>query len=179
MRPLVRVGLRASVTVGLLITPGRVDAKHFENNYVAFDLPEGWSCDKEGDDWVCEPTKDAQGKVNMMAVVTAKYVGPDDSPQLYIRHIENEAKRPGIILVTPPRSTLINASIWLDAALANSEVKGYQTRYLVRTEGNIAVAVTFSAHHSVADKGTLISDVIAKSVQVNSAMAVPELQKPQ
>jgi hypothetical protein len=112
----------------------------------------------------------------MMAILTAKEVGPMDSPQLYIQHLTDEvAKEAGVQTVREPTSTLIGQVIWLDATYRNSEIRDYQTRYLARTEGNLGVLVTFSAHRSVASRAQAISDQIAKSVRVNSYLARPEL----
>jgi hypothetical protein len=157
------------------VLAGQAQAKSFANTYVKFDIPDAWQCSLEGTDYVCQPPAGPDGKCSMIVVLTAKEVGPMDSPQLYIQHLEDVGAKAGVETVQTPKSTLIGQVIWLDAIYWNSEVKNYQTRYLVRTEGNLGVLVTFSAHRSVVDQAQAISNQIAKSVEVNSYRARPEL----
>lgn len=152
-------------------------AKQFENSYIAFDMPDDWTCALEDTEWVCNPPADPNGKFPMMVILTAKFVGPDDSPQTYLHHIEELGERPGVVVNEPGRERLIGQVIWLDATLSNTEVEGYRTRYLARTEGRIGVLFTFSAHTSVTDTAKEISDRIARSVEVNSYTARAELQQ--
>ncbi|SOE91494.1 hypothetical protein SAMN05446927_8422 [Caballeronia arationis] len=157
---------------------GPAQSKSFANTYVSFDMPNDWQCVLEETEYVCKPPAGPDGKYSMIAILTAKEVGPMDSPQLYIQHLQDDVgTTAGVETVRAPKSTLIGQVIWLDAIYLNSEVKNYQTRYLARTEGNLGVLVTFSAHLSVANQAQAISDQIAKSVQVNSYRARPELQE--
>jgi len=153
-----------------------VEAKRFENAYVAFDLPDAWTCAREDDDWVCQPPPDARGKFSMIVILTAKLVGPDDSPQLYIEHLEEMGRQSGVNADERPRDRLIGQTRWLDATLRNSERPGYQTRYLARIEGRVAVMLTFSAHRTITGAAKPISDALARSVEVNSAYVRPEIQ---
>jgi hypothetical protein len=164
--------LGCSIVVGV---GAPASAKHFENTYVGFDLPDDWSCKLEAYEWVCKPPPGLNGRVSMMVILTAKIVGKGDSPQLYIRHLEEIGDRDGVIIDSPPVDRLIGQTIWLDASLWNSELPNYKTRYLVRTEGRLGVLVTFSAHRSVPEQARAISDMIAGSVEVNSYVARPEL----
>jgi hypothetical protein len=148
-----------------------IDAKQFENSYITFSLPDDWNCALEDAEWV------SNGNFSMIAILTAKFVGPQDTPRSYFYHMEELGEQKGVVVERPARETLIGQVIWLDAVLSNTEVDGYQTRYLVRTEGTIGVLVTFSAHHSVVDSAREISDGIARSVEINSYMARPELQR--
>jgi hypothetical protein len=148
-------------------------AKHFANSYVSFDLPDDWACDLEGTEWVCKPPPDANGKSGMIAILTAKFIGPYDSPQLYKEHIEEVGHTKGNRVVAQPEDTLIGRAIWLDASVRNSEVPNYTTRYLARTEGNIGVLVTFSFHSSIEARAKAISDLIAGNVVVDHETALP------
>lgn len=172
MRSIVQMVL-ALVFVAALTDPAQ--AKSFANTYVTFDIPDDWQCSPEGTEYVCQPPAGPDGKYRMIVILTAKEVGPMDSPQLYIQQLLDIGTEAGVETVRVPTSTLIGQVIWLDAIYWNSEVKNYLTRYLARTEGNLGVLVTFSAHRSVADQARAISDQIAKSVQVNSYRARPEL----
>jgi hypothetical protein len=162
----------------VLALGGPAQAKSFANTYVSFDIPDDWQCRLEETEFVCKPPAGPDGKYSMIVILTAKEVGSMDSPQLYIQHLQDEvATKSGVETVQAPTSTLIGQVIWLDAIYWNSEVPNYKTRYLARTEGNLGVLVTFSAHRSVADEAQAISDQIARSVQVNSYRARPELEE--
>lgn len=175
MRSIVQMAF-GLVFVAALLEPAL--AKSFANTYVSFDIPDDWQCSLEKTEYVCKPPAGPDGKYSMIVILTAKEVGPMDSPQLYIQHLQNDVgTKAGVKTVRAPTSTLIGQVIWLDAIYLNSEVKNYQTRYLARTEGNLGVLVTFSAHRSVAKQAQAISDQIAKSVQVNSYRARPELEE--
>lgn len=165
--------LAATLTIA---SAGPAGAAHFKNAYVSFDLPDKWTCGLEGTEWVCKPPTDASGKTAMIVILTAKEVGPTDSPLLYQQHLEDVAKTAGVETVQGPTTTVIGQSIWLDATFMNSELPNYRTRYLVRNEGDVGVLVTFSAHRSVVDSAAAISDAIAASVAVDSAFVRPELR---
>ncbi|WP_431819504.1 hypothetical protein [Burkholderia sp. F1] len=175
MRSTVQVVL-GLVFVAALV--GSAQAKSFANTYLSFDIPDEWQCRLEETEYVCLPPANPEGKYSMTVILTAKEVGPIDSPQLYIQYLQDVVgTKAGVETVRAPTSTLIGQVIWIDAIYWNSEVKDYQTRYLARTEGNLGVLVTFSAHRSVANQAQAISDRIAKSLQVNSYRARPELQE--
>jgi len=168
----------ASGLVCVATLAGPIQAKSFANTYVSFDIPDDWQCSLEETEYVCKPPAGPDGKYSMIVILTAKEVGPLDSPQLYIQHLQEDVgAKAGVKTVLPPTSTLIGQVIWLDATYLNSEIENYQTRYLARTEGNLGVLVTFSAHVSVAKQAQVISDQIARSVQVNSYLARPELEE--
>lgn len=151
-------------------------AKRFENSYISFDVPDAWTCEKEDGEYVCSPPVDANGKRSMIAILTAKFAGPDDSPQLYKEHLQQLGTKRGVKVDVAPDDTLIGQFMWIDATLENTEIANYSTRYLARTEGDIGVLVTFSANKTVKSQAQPISDMIANSVQVNSAFAHPELR---
>src|SRR5471030_1647928 len=95
---------------------GPAQAKSFANTYVSFDIPDDWQCSLEETEYVCKPPADADGKYSMIAILTAKEVGPMDSPQLYIQHLQDDVgTAAGVETVRAPKSTLIGQVIWLDA----------------------------------------------------------------
>ena len=159
------------------ITTFPVAAAHFANSYVSFDMPDGWTCTLEETEFVCRPPRPPDGRYSMLVILTAKEVGKTDSPQLYMRHLQGIGRRAGVVVAVPPKNTLIGQALWLDASFWNSEVQNYRTRYLVRTEGDIGVMVTFSSHSSASEEADRISDLIARSVMVNSSFARPELRQ--
>ena len=173
-----RVALYSLKTIAFLslLSAAPCQAARFANSYVTFDLPDDWKCIQEQSEWVCKPLANADGKVTMIVILAAKLVGPGDSPQLYTDHLNKEALKDGVSMAILPQQTLIGQSIWLDATLKNSEIRYYKTRYLARTEANIAVLITFSAHRLAGNQGQIISDALARSVQITGPYALPDIQ---
>lgn len=163
-------------TAAAAVLAAPVNAKRFENSYVSFEVPNDWTCELDGTEWTCSPPKNVEGRVGMMVVLTAKCVGPSDSPQLYLRHLEDVARRPGVETTVPSERRLIGGTLWLDGTLRHAEMRNYDTRYLVRNEGDLGVLVTFSSLARLEKSAKPISDAIAASVVVNSSTARPELR---
>ena len=159
----------------IAMSPQPAGATRFHNSYVSFDMPDGWACKLEETEFVCYPPP-PDGRHSMGVILTAKQVGRVDSPQLYLRHLEEVGRRPEVTVGQAPKQTLIGDSLWIDGSFWNSELRDYETRYLVRTEGDIGVLVTFSAHRSVVAQAKAVSYLIARSVVVNSKFARPELR---
>lgn len=176
MRVTSRIQMRHIATAFLAVSSAAAGTTHFHNSYVSFDMPDGWTCKVEETEYVCYPPPPGV-RHSMGVILTAKMVGGVDSPQLYLRHLEEVGRRPEVTVGQTPRQTLIGDSLWVDGSFWNSELRDYETRYLVRTEGDIGVLVTFSAHRSVATQAKAISDLIARSVVVNSKLARPELRQ--
>jgi hypothetical protein len=124
-----------------------VGAEVFESHYLRFSLPEGWKCDQEGSEFVCEPTHPKGHKVAMIIILTAKYQGDADSLPNYEEYLKrNKSITGGSSLVEGPK---INSEIgnisWVEATHYESELKGFYTTYLATVSNGLAVLVTFSA----------------------------------
>ncbi len=173
----VRMAARLPIAV-LAVAAASAEPKTFRTAFLSLELPEDWTCALEETEWVCTPPPDRNGKFAMLVVFTAKEVGADDSPQLYIEHLEERARQEGLKVLVAPSSTLIGRSLWLDATIEGSEQPGYTTRYLGRTAGDLGVLVTFSAHRSAKAVADPISAGIANSVEVDETFARRERRLP-
>ncbi|MGZ3747364.1 MAG: hypothetical protein ACXWRE_08345, partial [Pseudobdellovibrionaceae bacterium] len=127
-------------------------AKVFRNAYISFELPPSWNCNLEQTEWVCRSESSKEAK-EAIIILTAKEVGPTDSPQLYEAHLNSpialNLKTGGTAeskVVYKAKTVQINDQPWIDGLHMSSEVANYFTRYLATIKGHIAVLVTFSAH---------------------------------
>jgi hypothetical protein len=128
------------------------EAKLWRNAYVSFEMPDTWNCALESTEWVC---RSGDGKESREAIIilTAKEVGPMDSFEAYISHL-NTAQQVNYRtmgpstsrVIYPPKRVSINEHPWVDGLHLGSEVPSYFTRYLATIKDKIAVLVTFSAH---------------------------------
>src|SRR5471030_757939 len=62
-------------------------AKIFRNAYVQFELPEQWTCNPEGTEWVCSSSSKTDAKESII-ILTAKEVGPQDSFAAYQTYLK-------------------------------------------------------------------------------------------
>jgi hypothetical protein len=86
-------------------------------------------------------------------ILTAKFVGAEDTLGDFKRHLEQRAAQLGPKAVRkPPTVVLIQDILWVDATLAGSEAPNYDTRYLVTARNEISVIFTFSAHRSTYER---------------------------
>ncbi len=121
---------------------------YFRGANFAFALPEGWVSDREGNETVCMPGGDPPH--DAIIILATKLRSSDDHREDYEAFIS----KPRILTlpdgkeveseVVYARRTVIGGHEWIDALHRNSEIPGYQTRYLVTTTAQVGVAVTFS-----------------------------------
>lgn len=124
-------------------------AKEFSNRYLQFTLPNGWECNAEGSDWVCQ-SLNPQRKKEAIIIMTAKIAGEQDGLRQYQKYL----KKPKTFTIpggqgqtSDPRVTAVksyNGKQWVDALHLASEVPGFYTRYLATVKADLAVAITFS-----------------------------------
>lgn len=121
----------------------------FENSYVSFRLPDGWTCRRDGTEFVCGPPLPPRSRTNVIFILTAKLIGPSDTLAAYRAHLDRLAGRPGITSVVPAALRTVrsgaSSAVWVDATLDHPEIRGYRTRYLATTKSPVAILVTFSA----------------------------------
>jgi hypothetical protein len=110
-------------------------------------LPEGWKCDLEGSEFVCEPTHPKGHKVSMIIILAAKYQGDFDTFPKYMEYLsKNKSVTGGTSLVDGPKvNNAIGNLSWVEATHYGSELKGFYTVYLATVTDGLAVLVTFSA----------------------------------
>jgi hypothetical protein len=127
------------------------EAKIFRNAYVSFELPDSWKCVLEHTEWVCRSEIDKESK-EAIIILTAKEVGPTDSFESYVSHLNTaqtaSTKIGGVPskVIYPPKRVQINDQPWVDGLHLASEIPNYFTRYLATIKDKVAVLVTFSAH---------------------------------
>ena len=128
-----------------------VEAKKFATSYVSFDVLNNWHCYSEGTEWICAD-KSKKKALEATIILTAKQKGPMDSLSQYMSYLKNRrqvtSKRRGNFTskVFHVKQREINKHLWVDGFHEGSEVKSYYTRYLVTTNKNLAILVTYSAH---------------------------------
>jgi hypothetical protein len=136
---------------GLLGTATTAEAKIFRNAYVSFELPESWKCVLEHTEWVCRSEIDKESK-EAIIILTAKEVGPTDSFESYVSHlntVQSTSTKIGGVpskVIYAPKRVQINDQPWVDGLHLASEIPNYFTRYLATIKDKVAVLVTFSAH---------------------------------
>jgi hypothetical protein len=135
----------------LLLVCSTAQAKRFRNAYVSFELPPNWNCKLEGSEWVCE--NDFAGKTKeAIIILTAKEVGPTDTLQAYLAHLQTprtltgRGGAPTKSQIIHVKERMIGNQIWIDGMHLGSEIGPYFTRYLATIKDKISVLVTFSAH---------------------------------
>lgn len=140
---------RAFLTL-LILGCFQANAVRFRNAYVSFELPPNWNCKLEGSEWVCD-NQFSQKTKEAIIILTAKEVGPTDTLQAYMAHLQTPRQIQGKngptksqIIHTQERN--IGGQTWVDGMHLGSEVGPYFTRYLATIKDKIAVLVTFSAH---------------------------------
>jgi hypothetical protein len=146
------LGLRKSLvlTFGLFvlavaICSSPVLAEVFESAYLRFTLPEGWTCDLEGSEHVCEPPHTKGLKVGAIFILAGKYPGDSDSLPSYLEELKrNKSVTHGSSLVDGPKISKINGVSWVEATHYESELEGYYTIYEATISNGLAVLATFS-----------------------------------
>lgn len=150
----------------------------FRNAYVSFELPDNWKCSLEQTEWVCR-SEDSQASKEAIIILTAKEVGPMDTFEAYMNHLNTPQqisyRNTGATtsqIKYPAKRTQITDQTWIDGLHMGSEVPSYFTRYLATIKDKIAVLVTFSAHR---DKYAQYSTAFFKAVQSLRVIATKSL----
>ncbi len=124
-------------------------AKDFANQYCQFTLPDGWTCQLEGSEWVCQ-SENADRKKEAIVILAAKIAGMKDrleEYQAYLKAPKTFTLPGGKTQVSEAKyanSKTIGGQNWIDALHLASEVPGFYTRYLATVKEDLGVAVTFS-----------------------------------
>ena len=137
--------------LALFLIANAAHAKRFRNAYVSFELPPNWNCKLEGSEWVCENDFSAKTK-EAIIILSAKEVGPTDTLQAYMAHLQTPRTlqgKGGVVSkskIVHVKERLIANQMWVDGMHEGSEVGPYFTRYLATIKDRIAILVPFSAH---------------------------------
>jgi hypothetical protein len=148
-----------------LLSPAGVNAtERFGNAYVAFDMPDGWQCELQGAEWVCDPPRPEGAQRSMIIILTAKEASHEDTLMAYQRHLDGVGRRTNVRTVETARVRDIGGNLWVDGSYDGSEVPGYITRYLAGTKESIAVLVTFSVHRAYFAANRGLVEMVANSL---------------
>ena len=162
----------AGAALAALFLPKPV--RYFHTSYMEFAIPDTWRCHRTGTEFICEPRVKPESGHRALMVVAAKHVGPMDDRQSYLDHLSaprrietEEGER--LSVVEDARVIEVDGREWVYGAHFGSEIPGYRTRYYVSDTGNIAAAVTFSTHESVAGDYDREVDVLLGSLKLFDA----------
>jgi len=148
-----------------------IEAKAWSNQYIEFELPNGWECALEGSEWVCQ-SDNKERKKEAIIILAAKYRGENDTIEQYQSYLKapktfnlpggkTQISEPKLVQLTD-----INGQKWVDSLHLASEVPGFYTRYLATVKDNLGVAVTFSVGKDHYDAYRDIFDKIIASLKV-------------
>lgn len=140
-------------------------------DFVSFDIPSDWSCQKEELDWICLPN-DKRVQAEVFMTVVNKTIDPEvDNPVAWeqelkqSREVEDENGKKFISESRYVRQTKIGEQIWTDSVHVHSEIPGYITRYLMRVDGQIVTVVSYSIGESVYTKHSALMAAIVESLK--------------
>lgn len=142
-------GFKAFLSILALSLTTQVLAKDFTNQYCQFTLPDGWNCQLEGSEWVCQSDNNDRKK-EAIVILAAKIAGPKDKLeeyQAYLKAPKTFTLPGGKTQVSEAKYTnskTVNSQPWIDSLHLASEVPGFYTRYLATVKEDLGVAVTFS-----------------------------------
>ena len=172
--------LTSIIFLAIAFASASARAKEYANAYLAFDLPERWSCTPEGTEYVCRGTTGQVGR-EAIIIFTAKEIGPSDTLEQYEQHLKQPRTMPdakGKPMMSSVRQVVrkqIAGVQWIDGLHLSSEIPNYYTRYLATVKDRLAVLVTFSAHVSVFSR---YANDFMKSIQSLRIVATPDLFRP-
>lgn len=155
----------------LLLLASALHAKTFSSQFTEFELPTGWDCALEGNEWVCQ-SDDKDRKKEAIIILAAKYRGEQDSLdnyQAYLKQPKTFTLPGGKTQISEAKTTTIktiNGQQWVDALHLASEVPGFYTRYLATVKDNLGIAVTFSVAKDHYDSYQEIFEKVVATLKV-------------
>lgn len=125
------------------------ELRHPPKPLVDLQLNRDWRCAQEGSDTICKPVS-AQSELEKVIIWSAKEKSDQDTLAAYRTHLGSVMKRKfhfKQIASTPvsAQTITLNGREWVDAVQLNSEIPGYNTRYLATATDKLAILITFSA----------------------------------
>lgn len=159
----------------------QLEAKIFTSNYIRFQLPERWGCNRDNSTHICHLVGGPKNK-DAVILVTAKQTGPSDSLSFYKEYlsvpVEWKRKDNTVLKSSPVRTkqVTIDKAVWLDSLHRGGEVKEYYTRYFATRKKDISILVTFSAHRDVYPSYSAIINSLIKSIKVVDAKSIEQIK---
>lgn len=141
--------MKALLTLALCTLSLSTMGKKFSNHLLEFDLPPGWYCQMDIDDWVCQAQNSAR-QHEAIIIMSSKQRDSNDSIEHYWKYLKRSRSyrigddksyisRPKYI-----QRRRIHGHTWLDALQLSSEVPGFYTRYMSTVKNDTGTAITFS-----------------------------------
>lgn len=157
----------------LLVFALQAEAKVFQNSYVAFEVPDDWTCLQEGVAWTCTPQNAAQSK-EAVIVLAAKVAGPEDNVNNFLNFLK-QPKKITTRVGTPIPSKVMYAqqralagNVWVQAQHFGSEIQEYYTLYLATVKEQLAILVSFSAERNHYQKYNPVFDRAIKTLKITA-----------
>ena len=132
-----------------LLVPAPLE--RFATAALSFDMPPGWSCVREGTEYVCTLGKPPSDAIVIMGM---KYRSADDTLEKYEAHLRTPKPavgRDGYADVVSIERRTIAGSDWVEGVLRDSEVHNYDTTYLAGNTAEVAILFTLSVHAEYRD----------------------------
>lgn len=164
-------GIYRWMTAWLLAAALPAAAEKFENAYLSFNLPDGWSCQQEGTEFVCRAPNPSNKNNIAIMIMAAKEPGPDDTLAAYMQHLSKIAPVKGATVVKAPAQVNLQGTVWIDATLLGSEIPNYYTRYLATVKDDLAVLYTFSVHRTSYQEFAGMSTLAVQTLKVKPRTA--------
>ncbi|MCB9094137.1 MAG: hypothetical protein H6621_03620 [Halobacteriovoraceae bacterium] len=145
--------------------------KHYETNFLSFELPVGWECVMEGTEYVCQ-SEHEERKKEAIIIFAAKIRGKNDSLEYYQSYLKKKKTYNlpgGKTQVSDPkyaRVKEINSHRWVDALHLSSEIPGFYTRYLATVKKDLGVAMTFTVSRQYYNTYKTLFDKVVSSLRV-------------
>lgn len=128
-------------------------AEYFRASYFEFAPPQGWHCDREGSETICEPP--GIPPHDAIIIFAAKIRNEKDARNEYYNYLGKSKtwSYPGEDKTTTSevvyfKKIQIGDYEWVDALHRNSEVVNFNTRYLATVTSHLGLVVSFTARQS-------------------------------
>jgi hypothetical protein len=152
------------------------NAADFNSAFLAFEMPNGFSCKKSTGTYICMNEAGPKMKDEII-VVSFKRTGPQDALSQYAaqmrqpRTIRDKNKMSSLSQVLEVKDVSANAVPWVQAQHMNSEIEDYFTSYWVTKVGGVGMLISYSAHKNKKAQWQSQSEAIRNSLTVDSKAA--------
>jgi hypothetical protein len=147
-------------------------AKTWNSDFISIELPEGWSCNREEIDYVCQPDSLKERSEALIVIVVKSANEVDDKLEKYddvlkqTREMYDLTRQKYTSEVKYVKRMKINGREWVDSLHKGSEIPGFYTRYLASINEKVAGLVTYSIAESVFAKYGEMLDAAVRSLKL-------------
>lgn len=157
----------AALTRAMLFQP---PPERYYTRGFSFEYPAGWLCIEAQAEVDCHSPE----KVNdSILIVSTKTLDARDTMEIYRDKLSHPMENAYLSELHPVMlshgDVTLGGQLWTEGTQHESEVRGYDTRYLATITGATAVLLTFSCHQSVCGKMQPEIDRVAASLRVVGA----------